>query len=95
MQRFARSNLYININEEMWIELKRKVRLKNLRNFEELWKLSHRQWHLISVKLVKDFYASLRRRIETIIQAKKKSHSILSFSNEHNLIDFIIDNFSV
>ena len=54
----------------MWTEVERRVHQKNAHNLEELWELSHREWDLILVKMVKDLHTSLPKCIKAFIQAK-------------------------
>ena len=67
---------------EVWTEINRTVRQKNLGKFEELWKLNHREQHLMPLKMLKDFYASFHRCIEAIIQAEGRLYGIFTmYSN--------------
>ena len=54
----------LNIIEQMWTELKRRVLQKNPCNLEELYELSYRKWYHMPVKMVKNLF----KRIKAIIQ---------------------------
>ena len=62
----------MNIIEYVWDYLKRRVRKREIqpRNADELWLILEEEWYKLPIKLLKNLYNSMPRRIQTLKHAK-------------------------
>ena len=60
----------LNIIEHMWDELKSKVKNRNPRNVDDLWRYSQEEFGNISNDYITKLYQSLPRRIGSVVAAK-------------------------
>lgn len=53
----------INVIENMWSELKRRVSSNNVKTLDELWEVCCREWHSIPNEYIKKLYNSIPNRL--------------------------------
>ena len=63
----------LNLIEDVWNEIKFRLRGKAFQDKEKLWKEIKKEWKNISNSFIKNLYQSLLRRIEVIEKAKGKN----------------------
>ncbi len=60
----------LNVIENVWSILQRRVRLHRAQNNNELWKAVKQEWKRIDVGLIRRLYGSLPTRLEHIIKSR-------------------------
>ena len=60
----------LNLIEDVWNEIKFRLRGKAFENKDKLWKAVKKEWQNVSKSFIKNLYESLPRRIEALKNAK-------------------------
>ena len=62
----------INIIENLWDHLERRIRARNLlpRSEEDLWIALQEEWYKIDISIIEKLYASLPQRVQAVYSAK-------------------------
>ena len=64
----------MSIIEDIWNEMKFRIRGKVYKNKEKLWKDLQREWKLISKEFVRNLYESLPRRVHALKKIKRETN---------------------
>jgi len=60
----------LNVIENMWSLLKAKVSTRFPKTIDDLWNVAKEEWYGIDDAYIKNLYASIERRLNTVIQMK-------------------------
>lgn len=60
----------LNLIENLWHQLKAKVRERKPKDIDELWQVAQQEWNAISSDMIMSLFASMPRRVKAILACK-------------------------